>query len=187
MTIAWAIAHFGYAAVVVGTFFEGEIILILAGFTAHRGYLNLPLVMIAAYVGTLLGDQLYFYIGRRRGSAFLEKHANWKDRVTRFRTLMDRHDTLVLILFRFLYGLRTVAPFAIGLSGISTRKFVIFNCLSAAIWTVLIGALGYLFGHAMELVIDEIKRYEILVMLGLLAIAALAYLVRRFISKKNAE
>jgi len=57
------IENYGYAAILVGTFLEGETILILAGPAAHLGYLNLPLVMLAAFLGSLSGDQLFFCLG----------------------------------------------------------------------------------------------------------------------------
>lgn len=185
MTIEWAIMHFGYAAVVLGTFFEGEIILILAGFAAHRGYLSLPPVIAAAFFGSLLGDQLYFFLGRNRGRSVLEKHPGWEGRIARFRRLMASHDILIILFFRFLYGLRTVAPFAIGLSDIPSWKFVILNSVSAAMWAVSIGVLGYLFGQTMELVMDEIKRYELTVMAALLFLAIVMYAIRRYRSRKK--
>lgn len=185
MTLEGAIIHFGYAAVLAGTFMEGEVVLILAGFAAHSGYLYLPLVMAAAFLGTLAGDQLYFFIGRRRGRAFLEKHRNWEERIARFRKIMARHDTAILILFRFLYGLRTVAPFAIGLSDIPTKKFIIFNCISAAIWVAAISSLGYVFGQAVEAVLQDVRRYEIALMVGLAAAAVIIYLAKRWLNRKK--
>jgi membrane protein DedA with SNARE-associated domain len=50
--------------ILVGAFLEGETLLVIAGFLAHRGYLGLPFVIAAAFAGTLAGDQLYFHIGR---------------------------------------------------------------------------------------------------------------------------
>jgi membrane protein DedA with SNARE-associated domain len=185
MTLEWAVNYFGYPAIVIGTFFEGEIILILAGFAAHRGYLHLPLVILAAFLGTLFGDQLYFFLGRRRGQAVLSKHPNWKGRIARFNALMNKYDSVILLLFRFLYGLRTVGPFAIGLSDIPVKKFIIMNIISAAMWASIIGMLGYVFGHAMEIVLDDIKRYEIGVIAGLLALAVVLIIVKRYRNRKR--
>ncbi len=64
MTLESFIQTYGYLALLVGTFLEGETILVLAGFAAHLGYLNLPWVILVAFVGTLSGDQLFFYLGR---------------------------------------------------------------------------------------------------------------------------
>lgn len=54
------IEHFGYLAILVGTLLEGETFLILGGFAAHRGYLDLSLVILSAFLGTVLGDQLFY-------------------------------------------------------------------------------------------------------------------------------
>ena len=179
MTLESAVIHFGYPAVLLGTFFEGEIILIMGGFAAHRGYLQLPLVILAAFTGSLLGDQVYFHLGRHRGTAFLSTRPGWAKRTARFTRLLDRHNVLVILIFRFLYGLRTVAPFAIGLSSVSAWKFTVLNMISAALWAAALGVLGFFFGHAMEAALDDIKRYEILVMCGLALLAAVIYAVRR--------
>jgi membrane protein DedA with SNARE-associated domain len=185
MNLENIVTHFGYPAVLVGTFFEGEIILILGGFAAHRGYLSLPLVITAAFAGSLLGDQFYFFMGRRRGRSFLEKHPDWNGKIDRFRGLMERFGTPFVLIFRFLYGLRTVAPFAIGLSDISTVKFVILNAVSAAVWAVALGVLGYFFGHAMEYVLEDVRKYELAVMTGLVTAAVIIVLARRFIKRKK--
>ena len=56
MTIESFIETYGYAAILIGTFLEGETILVLGGFAAHRGYLSLPWVIVAAFAGTLSGE-----------------------------------------------------------------------------------------------------------------------------------
>jgi membrane protein DedA with SNARE-associated domain len=73
MTLEQLVSDYGYAAILIGTFFEGEMVLILGGFAAHRSYLQLPWVIVCAFVGTLFGDQLFYYIGRFRGMRLLER------------------------------------------------------------------------------------------------------------------
>lgn len=179
MTFGSLIREFGYLAVFVGTFLEGETILVVAGFAAYEGYLELSLVILFAFLGSLFGDQLYFFIGRYKGQSLLEKYPRWEPRVNRFRKLMDRHNTWFILIFRFLYGLRTVAPFAIGLSRVSLNKFIVLNVISAAVWAVSLGVLGYFFGQVMEAVLHDIKKYELIIMAGLFLIAAIVFLLRR--------
>ena len=73
MTIDSFIENYGYLAILVGTFLEGETILILAAFAAHRGYMHLEWVIAAAFAGSLCGDQLFFFLGRRHSERFLKK------------------------------------------------------------------------------------------------------------------
>ena len=92
MSLQELISHYGYVAIVIGTFFEGETILVLGGLAAHQGYLQLPWVMASAFAGTLLGDQLYFYIGRAKGQGLLETRPKWKARAGKVFGLLEKHD-----------------------------------------------------------------------------------------------
>ncbi len=179
MDLEYLISAYGYAAVLVGTFFEGETILVLGGFAAHRGYLQLPWVMLAAFAGTLAGDQLYFHLGRTRGVRLLERRPAWRRKAVRVVGLLDRHQTLFILGFRFVYGIRTVSPFAIGMSSVSRARFTVLNATGAALWAVSVGALGYAFGHAMEQVLEEVKRYELWILAGIAACGALLWCARK--------
>jgi membrane protein DedA with SNARE-associated domain len=142
---------------------------------------------MAAFFGSLFGDQLYFFLGRFKGCSILDRFSSWKPRVDRFRKVMDRHSTWFILIFRFLYGLRNLAPFAIGLSNVSIKKFVLLNVISAAVWAVTLGILGYFFGQIMEAVLDDIKKYELIIMGGLLFCATLIFLIKRYRMKKARE
>ena len=154
------IGSYGYIALLVGTFLEGETILILAGFAAHLGYLHLPWVILVAFLGTVSGDQLFFYLGRRQSRFVLHKHPAWQRRLDRVERLFERYQTLLILGFRFLYGLRTVTPFVLGRSGVSPGYFFLLNALSALVWSVAVGTGGYLFGNFLRLIMGDIRRYE---------------------------
>ena len=186
MTFEYLVSNFGYAALVTGTFLEGETILIAAGFAAHSGYLKLQWVVLAAFLGSLAGDQFYFFVGRVKGKAFLHRRPTWETKVKRVLQLFDRHRTLVVVGFRFMYGLRTVTPFAFGLSGISASRFFILNLIGALAWSVIVALVGYLFGAAAGAVILDMKRYEHWIILGMLWTGALVYIVY-FLHKREID
>ena len=160
MNWALIIGSYGYFALFVGTLLEGETILVLAGFAAHLGYLYLPWVILVAFIGTLGGDQLFFYLGRRYSQFVLDKHPAWQRRLDRVQRLFERYQTLLILGFRFLYGLRTVTPFVLGRSGVSPGYFFLLNTLSALVWSVVVGIGGYLFGNFLKLLLGDIRRYE---------------------------
>ncbi|MCW8858357.1 MAG: DedA family protein [Deltaproteobacteria bacterium] len=178
------IEHYGYLAVLVGTFLEGETILILAGFAAHRGYLELPWIIAAAFVGTLFGDQLFFFLGRRHSDFLLKRKPHWKPRMERVQNLINNYKILIIISFRFLYGLRTVTPFALGMSQVPLRLFITLNVLGALVWAVVIGVAGYLFGQALESFLGDLKHYEYRVLLGLAGVGLIVWLIHFWRSRK---
>jgi membrane protein DedA with SNARE-associated domain len=168
--ISSLIQQYGYIVILAGSFLEGETVLVLGGLAAHLGYLELPWVILCAFAGSTFGDQLYFFLGRYNGQQLLAKHPKWQSKVERVLELLHRHQNLVILSCRFLYGLRIVTPFALGMSRVGVLRFVGLNLLGAAIWATTIATLGYLFGHALEAILGEIKRYEHVVMLAVVAI-----------------
>lgn len=178
MSLEELITTYGYAAVGIGSFLEGETVLVLGGFAAHRGYLELPWVIVSAFLGSLFGDQLYYFIGRIKGKSILEKRPRWKAKSEKVFSLLHKHQILLILGFRFLYGLRTVTPFVIGASKITPTRFIILNILGAAIWAVIVGGMGYLFGYTLEIFIDNVKKYELLVFAGLTGVGIIIWLVR---------
>lgn len=180
------ISTYGYGAVLILTFLEGEAILVLAGVAAHQGYLQLHWVMVAAFVGTFLGDQLYFYLGCRFGHRLLERRPSWKRASERISGLLQRHETLLILTFRFLYGLRTVASFAFGIAGISPSRFLALNALGALLWSIVIASGGYWFGSLFQRYVDVLQRYEMEILAGVLSLTALL-LVVRFARRRGRE
>ena len=160
MTLESLIETYGYWAVLVGTFLEGETVLLLGGFAAHRGYLELFWVILAAFIGSLCGDQLFFYLGRRHSTVILARLPKWKVSIEKVQSLLERFRTPFILIFRFLYGLRLPAPFAIGMTSVPIKEFVFLNMVGAAVWAFSVGVGGYLFGNALEIVIGDVKHYE---------------------------
>ncbi len=154
------IETYGYAAVFLGTFFEGETILVLAGLAAFRGYLDLWSVIAAALAGSFLGDQALYYAGRHWGDWMLARVRSWRARIEKALALVHRHQVPFILGFRFIYGVRTVSSLAIGIAGVKPLRFLALNFVAAAIWSIAVGGLGYAFGGAFEAVVGRIKHYE---------------------------
>ncbi|HMB24652.1 MAG TPA: hypothetical protein VKP08_17530, partial [Anaerolineales bacterium] len=72
MSFATIISQFGYPALVLGLLLEGETVLVLAAFMAHRGYLQLPWVILIGLIVTFASDQFFFWLGRTKGNQFIE-------------------------------------------------------------------------------------------------------------------
>lgn len=171
------LAQYGLVAVFIGTFFEGEVVVIAGGLLARLGFLPLPWVLVTAFVATFLGDQFFFYLGRKKGTAFLEKRGrkHWRKRAEKVHDLIHNHQNKILFGYRFLYGLRIPTLFAIGTSELSTRKFVFLNLINSILWACLFVFGGYFFGDLFTLIIDNIKAYEGELFIGVAVIAVIVW------------
>ena len=163
--------EFGYLALFIGTFLEGETILIIAAYLASKGMLNIYLVMLSAVAGTVLGDQTYFYIGRTQGISFIQKRPKLKKKWIRISTLIEKRENIIIVAYRFVYGFRNLTPFALGILNVHAMKFLILNIIAATIWATSFSILGYTFGAMIR---NDIETYEKVFALGILFIVVLA-------------
>ena len=175
---------FGYFALFLGTFFEGETILVLAGFLAFRGYMQLEYVIAMAFFGSYAGDQLWYFLGRRHGRKLLARKPSWQKMGDKALEHVRKHPDLWVLSFRFVYGLRTVMPVAIGLSGYPPARYLLLNGIGAIVWATVLGSAAFYFGSVLEGVLGNIKKYELMVLGGLVVIGLLFWLRRRFKASK---
>jgi len=178
---------YGYPALLIGTFLEGETILILAGFAAHRGYMTLTGVLICAFAGSLSGDQFWYFVGRTKGTSLIAKRPTWVARAERVHALLHRYQYPVMLGFRFLYGLRNITPFVIGASGFSPVRFAILNAIGAAVWAAVVACGGYFLGEVMETYIANFRKYEIRAGIAIAAVGAVVWVIVRLRMRARAR
>jgi len=160
---------YGYALVALGCLLEGETVLALAGLAAHEGHLDFTVVVGVAAVSGFIGDQVFFWLGRRHGDRMLARFPSIAAQAGRVHRLIERWHAWVIVLVRFAYGLRIAGPVLIGTSDVPAWRFALFNAIGAAIWAPLVAGAGWVFGRAVETLLGDIHRFE----LWALALAAL--------------
>src|SRR6478736_8194815 len=123
--------QYGYLAVLVAAFWEGEAVLIAAGTLCGAGYLDWRLTVLAAAIGGSAGDQIYFYAAHQRAQRAINKSKRlkiWYPKVSRF---VLRHSTVAVLLSRFAAGLRITIPLVCATAGMPAKKYSSLNLFSA--------------------------------------------------------
>lgn len=184
-TLIELIRNYGYLAVLVGTFFEGETILLLGGFAAHLGFLELPWVIVCGLGGSFCGDQLFYYIGRHYGPKIITRRPSWQERAERVYEHLRRHRNLLILTFRFFYGLRNVTPFAIGAANVSRVRFFTLNLIGAILWAISFGYAGFLFGAGFRLILADFALYETYVLFALALLGIAIWLISLVRSRRK--
>lgn len=179
--------NYGLFALFLGTFFEGETILVLAGLAAFRGYMNINEVVVVAFLGSYAGDQLWYFLGRKQGRKLLARKPRWQSMGDRALEHIRKRPDLWVLIFRFVYGLRTIMPVAIGVSGYPPGRYLLLNGIGAAVWSLALGQAAYHFGIVVERVLGNVKRYELWVLGAVLLIGFILWLRRRIKAVHLAE
>ena len=157
--------------------------LVLAGLAAQRGYLD-PFVVvgIASSMG-FLGDQLFFWLGRRHGAAVLRRWPSIAAKAGRVHALIERYHLGVIIGVRFAYGLRIAGPILIGTSAVPAMRFAVINAFGAVLWACVVSGVGWLSGRAAESVFGNIRYLEVWLFLGVVVVGLAIALCRRLLGK----
>ncbi|CCM79017.1 DedA family protein [Rhizobium mesoamericanum] len=184
------IGEYGVLAVFLGAAVEGETAAFLGGVFAHRQLIPYWQVALAACLGSFAADQVLFFAGRYATKWSYVQTLLGSEPVARATRLLDAHPTGFIFAFRFIYGIRTISPIAIGVSSVSTRRFVILNAIAALAWGVLITAIGFVAGQAVEALLGRLQLHlHLLIALGFAAILVpiTAYAVRREVARRSAR
>ena len=179
MTAEWLelVNTWGYWLMALGAIIEGETFLVMGGVAAANKLLHLPGLIALAIVGCLIHDGFFFSLGKLGGNRILARRPKWQSKVEKVTRLLDKYDYWIILGFRFAYGLRTVIPFALGLSRISLLKFAFFDILGGIIWSSIFILGGYFFGHAMVIFLKQLSLIPLVKQHWILAIIILAGLL----------
>lgn len=177
MSLEQLITDYGYLAVLVVTFIEGETIVILAGLAAHLGYLELQWVILSAIGGSFSGDQLWYYVGRHWGPKVIAKRLSWQEGAQKVYRHLHRHQYWLILTFRFYYGLRNVTPFVVGAAHVPRVRFFTLNLIGAIVWAISFAYIGYFLGEASHFFIDDFKRYGLYLLGGAVVLGVTVWMV----------
>ncbi|MGQ0675757.1 MAG: DedA family protein [Rhodospirillales bacterium] len=150
---------------------------LFAGYAAHTGAFDLGTLVAVCWAGSVAGDAVRFWIGRRWGPACLRYFPRIERAAAVVARLIDRHNAWMILVHRYPHGLRGVAGFAYGISPVSWTRFLVLNFVSAGIWAVGTLSAGYSFGHVSEKTLGEAASGLSLAVL--VAFLALAWLLSK--------
>ena len=176
MDLASLLHSYGYALIFLGTVAEGESLLVLGGYFAQQGYLELGGVMVTAYLGAVCGDQLFFYLGRYHAKRLLARFPKLRERVNVALTRVERHQVKVVLSMRFLWGLRIALPVSLGLTNMRWAKYFALDLISAAVWATIFSLVGFFAAQLFDDFIADLKRYEYWIAGALVLAAVVAFI-----------
>ncbi len=170
--------QFGYLAVAglvlledFGVPVPGETVLILGAVYAGAGRLNVVLVALLAFLAAVLGDNIGFAIGHFGGRPLVERFGRYilltPERVDKTTAFFQRHGGKIVIVARFIEGLRQANGIIAGISGMHWATFLVFNMIGAALWVAVWVSIGYLSGSHIDSIYNTAAQYS-----AYLAIAA---------------
>jgi membrane protein DedA with SNARE-associated domain len=172
--------EYGYIVLFGWSILEGEMGLIMAGIMSHTGDMNIIIAIIVGALGGFVGDQIYFYIGRYNKRYIHDKLRSQRRKFAIAHLLLKKYGWPLIFVQRYMYGMRTVIPLAIGITKYSARDFAIINLVSAFFWASLTIIPAYYFGEQLLALLAWIKGHFYLAIPFVITIfLSVSYLFRR--------
>jgi membrane protein DedA with SNARE-associated domain len=196
-TLEPTLNHYGYLAVAglvliedFGVPVPGETVLILAAVYAGGGRLNIVLVALLGFAGALLGDNIGFAIGHFGGRPLVERYGRYvfitPARLDKATWFFQRHGGKIIIVARFIEGLRQANGIIAGISGMHWPRFLVFNAIGAALWVIVWTSVGYFAGSNIDTIYNQATRYDRYLAIALVLLLV-AYIARRVVRARRAR
>lgn len=179
------LSTYGYLVVFIYSLGGGMLALIGAGVLSFMGKMDLTVAITIAFIANFIGDSLLFYMSRYHKTEMMEYFRKHRRKLAFSHLLMKRHGSWLIVMKKFIYGLKTLIPLAIGLSKYDFWKFSAYNALGAAIWALFVGESSYLFGGALIEGYKMIAAKPYLAPLSLVIIAATLWIYLSQATKKR--
>ncbi len=187
--------QYGYLAVAGFVLLEdfgvpvpGETILILGAVYAGTGRLSIWLVGLLGFLAAVAGDNIGFAIGHFGGRALVERFGRYvfltKERLDKTTDFFERRGGWIIILARFIEGLRQANGIIAGISGMHWATFLAFNTIGAALWVAVWTSVGYFAGDNITSIYNAISHYTLYVVIAIVVLI-LAWIGRRVWRKRK--
>ena len=178
--------EYSYIILYIWSILEGESGLIMAGIFSHTGDMNLYLSILVAALGGFSGDFIYFFIGRYNKKYVHKKLISQRRKFALTHLLLKKYGWPIIFVQRYMYGMRTLIPISIGLTGYSSKKFAIINFLSALVWAGVTITLAWYFGQDLLDLLKIMKEHwYIAAPLGLIFAGTVYYYFHKATQKKE--
>lgn len=134
-----SLSTYGYIILFLYSIGGGMVAIIAAGVLSYIGKMDITLSIVIATLANTLGDTMLFYLSRYNKAAFMPYLRKHRRKLAYSHILMKKHGDKLIFFKKYIYGLKTLIPVAIGLTGYDFKKFTIINFIASAAWAVVLG------------------------------------------------
>ncbi len=156
-----------------------------AGMLSSAGELNIVLCIVIACISNFIGDSGLFLVSRYNKKEIMPYLRKQRRNLALAQILFRKYGDRIILIKKFIYGLKTLVPIAIGITKYSFLKFSVINAVSSLIWALVVGLLSYYAGDFVRELYVHIKDAPWIAPLVLGAIVAAIVLYFRFATRKR--
>ncbi|TXH71164.1 MAG: DedA family protein [Thiothrix sp.] len=156
-----------------------ELVLIPAGYLAHKGEMSFGLILLFSTLGSLAGASLNYIVALWLGRPFLEKYGKYffvrPELLRKTDEFFLKHGAISTFTGRLVLGIRHLISIPAGLTRMNFGKFSFYTCLGAALWSLVLILMGYFIGGNEQLIKDNLPIMTAAILGSVAAILVIYY------------
>ena len=178
---------YGYIGLFIYSLGGGFVALIGASVLSFLGKMDLTLSMSIAFIANALGDIMLFYMARYQKTMMMDNLRKHRRKLALSHVMMKKYGSWIILIQKYVYGIKTLIPIAIGLTKYDFKKFAILNVASSAVWTLSIGFGAYYSGGFLVAVAETVKEKPWIAPVILVVFAAALWFYMERATKKRVK
>lgn len=180
-----SLSTYGYIILFFYSLGGGMVALIAAGVLSYVGEMDIFLCIIIASIANFIGDSLLFYLSRYNKKEFMPYLRKQRRNLALAHILLKRYGSKIIFIKKYIYGVKTLVPIAIGFTKYPFKKFSILNAFASVLWGLVVGLLSYFAGDLLQRAYGKITQNPLIMPLIILVIFGLIFLYfKKATSKK---
>ncbi|KEA46423.1 DedA family protein [Campylobacter mucosalis] len=182
-----SLSTYGYIVLFLYTLGGGMVAIIAAGVLSYMGKMDISLSIAIAAISNAIGDTLLFYMGRYNKDFIMPLIKKQRRKLAYSHILMKKNGDIIIFLQKYVYGLKTLVPIAIGLTKYPFKKFTILNIVSSVVWAVAIGLASFFAGSLLMSIGDYVGDRSYIMPIFMIMLLGGIWLFLQKITKKNSR
>ena len=154
------LSEYGLWVVFFGMIVEGTVVIILSGVLCHMGVLPCGATIVVAILGAIVGDQIWFYIGRNYAQKFLSKFPAIEKQIKKLQEKVQSKADILAVTSRFIYSGAIAFPLVLGIHHYSHKRFTVLDSIGVSLASVTGLSIGYFLSNSFQKVLGDINHFE---------------------------
>lgn len=137
---------YGYIGLFLYSLGGGFAAIVVAGVLSYMQKMDIVASITIAFIANTLGSFMLFYMARYQKAMMLEGLRKHRRKLALAHILLKKNGSWIIVAQKFIYGVKTIIPIAIGLTRYDFKKFAILNIIGALLWSLTFGLGSYYSG-----------------------------------------
>lgn len=175
----------GYLILFLYCMGSGYVGIVIAGILSSIGAMDIGISIGVAFLGNTFGSSLLALLGRYQKKEILKYFKKHTRKVALTHIWLKKYGFWLILFNKYIYGVKTIVPIAIGISKYNLKKFFLLNVLACLIWAVLIGMIAFFASEFIKRIFAQINNMPYIMPLSFLAILVIVvFLLKKFSKRK---